>query len=247
MLCSPQVHGSLVIISADHGGGGFLAGLHRETGEIIWKKARPLAPSCSSAVVATFGAEEQVVISGGDMLAAYDPTTGRELWTVPGLSETTCGTCVWDDERIYASGGYPDKQTMAVTKEGQLVWDNRTKCYESSMLLHDGFLYAVDDSGIGHCWEAATGTEKWKKRLGGSFSASPVIAGGNVYLTNESGKTTIFAAEPASFRLIAENQLGREAFATPTICGGRMYHRVATRDGDRQEWLYCIDDQDEPQ
>ena len=118
---SPQVHGSLVIISADHGGGGFLAGLHRETGELVWKKARPLATSCSSAVVTSFGEEDLLVIGGCNQLSAYDPNSGGELWSVSGLAETTCGTCVWDDERVYASGGYPEKQTLAVTKDGRRV------------------------------------------------------------------------------------------------------------------------------
>jgi outer membrane protein assembly factor BamB len=235
------VHGSLVIVSADHGGGGFLAGLHRETGELIWKKARPPVGSCSSAVVAPHGAESLLVISGCDLLAAYHPNTGREIWTVSGLSETTCGTCVWDADRIYASGGYPDKQTIAVTKTGQQVWSNRVKCYESSMLIHGGHLYAISDSGVGYCWEAATGEEKWKKRLGGNYSASLVLAKGNIYITSETGKMTIISAEPESYTLVAENQLGNEAFATPAICGGKMYHRVAVRGSDgREEWLYCI-------
>ena len=244
---SPQVHGSLVIVSADHGGGGFLAGLHRETGEVVWKKSRPLATSCSSAVVADFGATDLLVIGGCNLLAAYDPNTGSELWTVSALAETTCGTCVWDAERIYASGGYPDKQTVAVTKDGRQVWSNRVKCYESSMIVHQGNLYAVSDSGIAYCWDAATGDERWKKRLGGSYSASLLLADGNVHATSETGKTTIYAASQESFDLVAENQLGDEAFATPATCGGRTYHRVAFRGSDgRDEWLYCIG-QESPQ
>ena len=43
------------------------------------------------------------------------------------------------------------------------------------------------------------------------------------------------------FELVAENQLGNEAFATPVACGGRLYLRVADNTGGkRQETLYCI-------
>ena len=109
------------------------------------------------------------------------------------------------------------------------------------MLLHEGHLYAVNESGIGYCWDAATGEERWKKRLGGSYSASLVLVEGNIYVTNETGRTTIFAADPNAFSLVAENELGDEAFATPAICGGRLYHRVASRSSaGREEWLYCI-------
>jgi hypothetical protein len=41
--------------------------------------------------------------------------------------------------------------------------------------------------------------------------------------------------------LIGENQLGNEVLATPTICGDRIYLRVAIQEkGRRQEMLYCI-------
>src|SRR5690606_12332256 len=93
-------------------------------------------------------------------------------------------------------------------------------------------------------WDASTGEEKWKGRLRAPISASPVLASGNLYVTNERGTTFVVAADPSEFRIVAENQLGAEAFATPTICGGRIYHRVATRDenSNRQEWLYCLGD-----
>jgi len=43
--------------------------------------------------------------------------------------------------------------------------------------------------------------------------------------------------------VVAENQLGEEVYATPTICGGRLYMRAATfKDGARHETLYCLSD-----
>ena len=78
--------------------------------------------------------------------------------------------------------------------------------------------------------------------LGGTFSASPVLVGTHIYATSEAGRTSIFQATPGDFHLIAENQLGNQVLATPTICGGRIYMRVAvTRAGQRQEMLYCLE------
>ena len=60
-------------------------------------------------------------------------------------------------------------------------------------------------------------------------------------LLNERAIAYVVRADPARFELVAENPLGDEAFASPVICGGRLYLRVATRSGERrQEWLYCI-------
>jgi hypothetical protein len=50
----------------------------------------------------------------------------------------------------------------------------------------------------------------------------------------------VFEATPAKFRIIAQNQLGDEAYATPAICGSRIYLRVAKRGDKREEFLYCV-------
>ena len=107
--------------------------------------------------------------------------------------------------------------------------------------MHDGYVYAVDDGGTAYCWKADDGTEMWKRRLGGNISASPILAGGNIYITNERGTTFVFKANPKRFEPVAANKLGSEGFATPAIAGNRIYLRVATRaSGGRQEYLYCI-------
>jgi outer membrane protein assembly factor BamB len=124
---------------------------------------------------------------------------------------------------------------------GKLAWENNVRVYVPSLLIQDGYLFGVTDAGVATCWLAATGEEQWKGRLGGTFSASPVLVGERIYATNEAGVTFVFKASREKFELLAENQLGNEVFATPVICGGKIYLRVAEREGDRrQELLYCI-------
>ena len=76
--------------------------------------------------------------------------------------------------------------------------------------------------------------------MGGDFFASPVIVGERIYASNVQGKTFVFEASPRNFRIIAQNQLGDEAYATPAICGSRIYLRVAKRGEKREEFLYCV-------
>ena len=81
----------------------------------------------------------------------------------------------------------------------------------------------------------------WKGRLAGTFSSSPVLVGDRIYGTNESGETFIFKADPEEFELLGRNKLGDSVFATPVICDGRIYTRVAfNEEGKRQEYLVCI-------
>ena len=110
-----------------------------------------------------------------------------------------------------------------------------------SLVCRDGHLYGVLDAGIATCWDAATGAEKWKRRLGGNFSASLVLLDDLILATSESGTSTIFRASPAGFEQVGGGTLGDEAFASPAVCGGRLYFRIAEQaDGTRREKLVCV-------
>ncbi len=240
---SPTVHNGLVIVAAEYEGGGFIAGLKAATGDIVWRAKRPKQPSFSSPIVGKMAGREQLVISGCKLMESYDPATGKKLWTIPATSPATCGTVVWDGDLVFASGGYPNKETVAVKADGsgKIAWKNSEKCYEQSMLAHKGYVYAVSDQGVAFCWRAKDGEEMWRHRLGGAVSASPILVGNRIYAANERGKFFVFAASPDDFELFAENQLGDESFATPSFCDGRIYIRVAYKErGKRREVLYCF-------
>ena len=110
------------------------------------------------------------------------------------------------------------------------------------MLVKDNHLYATMDAGFAVCWASATGKERWKERLGGAFFATPILAGDRIYATNLAGKTYVFSTDPENFKLLSTNQLGEEVYASPIISSNRLYLRIATKRGGRQEWLYCIGD-----
>ena len=145
---------------------------------------------------------------------------------------------------IFASGGFPQQETVAVkvSETPRVAWKNNDKSYEQSLLYHDGHLYAFNDGGIAVCWEAVSGEEKWKVRLGGPVSASPILAGGRIYAMNERGITHVFEPNPSKFVKLSENQLGDEGFSTPSFVGEDVFLRTATHSGERQEWLYCLSD-----
>ena len=239
---SPLLYGSSVIVSSEFESGGYLAAFNK-SGQPLWRQKRPATISYSSPIVATVAGREQLLISGCKQVSSFDPKSGTPLWSVPGIWTVTCATVVWNDDLVFASGGYPDKGTMAIRADGssKVAWQNRVKCYEQSMLVHEDHLYGIDDGGIAYCWRCSDGKEMWKQRLGGNVSSSPILAGGNIYVSNEGGTTFVFRATPRGFQSVAKNQLGDEAFATPAFCGNRIYARVATRQfGPRQEYLYCI-------
>jgi outer membrane protein assembly factor BamB len=242
---SPAVYKSLVIVSADNKGGtGKIAGLDRLSGKIVWSRDRPKLPNYASPIILTAAGKEQLILIGCNLVTSLDPMTGTENWEIPGSTEECVTSTVTDGQHIYTSGGYPRNHVSAVKADGSgtVAWENKSRVYVPSMLMHRGHLFAVsDDPGFAMCWKSDTGKEVWNGRLGGVFSSSPVLSGNLIYATNESGKMFVFQATTDGLDVVAENKLGDEVFSTPAICGGRIYVRVAEKkQGQREEVLYCL-------
>jgi outer membrane protein assembly factor BamB len=240
---SPAVYESLVIVSADNKGGGAIAGLDRASGKIVWKQSRPKLPNYASPSIQQVAGRTQLVFIGCKLVSSFDPLTGKKLWEIKGATEECVTTTVTDGRHVYSSGGWPKNHIAAILADGsgKIVWENNIRVYVPSMLIQNGYLYAVADAGVALCFESATGKTVWKRRLGGTFSSSPVLVGKNIFATNESGKTFIFEASPKAFKLVGQNDLKAQAFATPTFCGGRIYFRIAKQTATgRQEFLYCL-------
>ena len=239
---SPLIYRGTVIYAAEYDGDSFIAALDRVTGEQKWKTPRAKNITFSSPVVTHISGKDQMLISGANQVASYSPNTGKLNWTTTGTTAATCGTMVWDADIVFASGGYPKAETLAVKADGsKVLWKNDQKCYEQSLLAWKGHVYALTDNGIMICWRGSDGKEMWKQRLTGPVSASPVMAGGHVYWANEMGTLYVFKPTPEKFDLVAENQIGNDSFPSPAICGGQIFLRVANRDGGkRQEFLYCF-------
>ncbi len=239
---SPTLYEGLVLVAADNQGGGYLAALKRADGEIVWRIQRPAVSTYATPVVAHVAGRDQLLLSGARTVKAYDPHTGDELWSVDGTAEATVGTMVWDANHVFASGGYPQSETLCVdASNGAVVWRSREKLYVPSLLVHDGFLYGVDDKGIARCWDASTGKMQWEGRLSSDNSSSPVLAGDNIFVCDERGTAWVFKAVPSGLEVVGKNPLGDQFFASPVIVENRLYLRAAHGSGSaRREVLYCI-------
>ena len=58
-----------------------------------------------------------------------------------------------------------------------------------------------------------------------TYSASPVLADGRIYVTDEDGVTTVVQAGP-KFALLAENDLGDYTLSSPAISDGQIFIRT---------------------
>lgn len=238
---SPIAYRDSVIVPHENEASSKIYAVVAETGEKKWS-ARRNHTNYSTPVVANTGGKEQLLISGQSSVASFDPDTGKKNWSLPAKWAVTCGTAVWDQDRVYTSGGFPVQQTIAVSSDGKKeVWDAPIKAYEQSMIIVDGHLYVLTDRGVISCFNGATGKVTWKTRFEGPVSASPIYANGNIYFTAESGKTMVVKADPTSFQKVATNQLGTDAFASFAVVDDKIITRVGDRStGQYQQWLYCL-------
>ena len=121
--------------------------------------------------------------------------------------------------------------------EKAVAWKaNRGAPTRSSLVLVGDLLFTVNDGGIATCLDAKTGERRWQERLGGTFSASPVVAGGRVYVTAEDGRTTVLRPGP-TFEVLAQNRLTGTVKSSPAIAGKALFLRTDTH-------LYRIEEND---
>ena len=244
-FCScPVIYEDKVIINGDHDGESYLAALDSQTGELLWKvPRRNQTRSYVTPLIREVDGRTQMVLSGSEHVASYDPDTGEEIWNVTGPTEQFVSSMVYDGSKFYLSAGFPTYHVMAIDPSGtgdvtdsHVVWHETTaKCYVPSPVVIGDFLFVADDHGIANCFDTGTGERLWRARLGRHFSTSLVAANGCVYFLDDDGKTTIM--EPADEpKIVAVNGIGEECRASPAISSGRIYLR-----GLRH--LYCIENE----
>src|SRR5678816_1906470 len=140
----------------------------------------------------------EIVVTGGDVVTGHDPATGRELWRANGLNPDNDGS-----QRIVASPVVHGELIFAPSRERPLLAlkpGGRGDVSRSHVLwsfmngpdvptpVTDGqYLYVINDRGIMWCLDAKSGAPLYERqRLRPStYTGSPVLADGKIYITNE--------------------------------------------------------------
>lgn len=240
---APVLFESLVIVNGDNLSGSFVAAVHRGSGKIVWRTRREGSGrhgSYATPIVAELSGKPQLLLTGLGRTVSYDPRTGSEIWTVEGPAEVTGNTPAVSESLAFVSGGYPEKEIVAVRTDGEgdvskshVAWRvSRGATYVPSPLYHNGLLYVVSDNGIATCFEADSGDQVWQERLQGSFTASPVLVDDRIIITNEAGRTFVLRAG-REFEVLAENDLGERTLASPAVSNGKIFLRT-------EQNLYCL-------
>lgn len=245
-FCSPPIlHKDLVILNGDQDADGFLVALDRKTGEQKWRVARPhrTRSYCAPLIVEAAG-KTQMVLSGSMCVTSYDPDTGKLHWIIEGPTEQYVASLAYTDNLFFLTAGFPTYHNMAIRPDGvgdvtktHVAWHesktiDRKASYVPSPIAYDKWFYMISDKGYLSCFEAKSGKRLWMEQLGNHHSASPVLADGHIYLSDDDGITYVLKAGP-TFELVARNELGDECYASPAISRGQIFLRT-------NKYLWCV-------
>ena len=237
----PVLFEDLVILNGDHDGNAYLVALDRQSGRQRWRTRREnKTRSYVTPIIREIDGITQMILSGSLCIASYDPRNGKSHWIVDGPTEQFVASMVYDGKYVFATGGYPERHTLAIRPGGKgnvtdthIAWrTTRGAAYVPSPIISGRYLLMVADSGIASCFEARTGKRHWMERLPGGHSPSPVSADGLVYFVSDRGVTTIIRPSE-TFAVIAKNELGEPVSASPAISQGQIFLRT-------HQHLYCI-------
>jgi outer membrane protein assembly factor BamB len=214
----------------------FVAAFDKTTGRTIWQTPRTETVGWGTPVVVDVGERDELIVSGQRRVAAYDPDTGRELWTVRGMTFEVIPTPVVGHGLIFASSGRAGP-TFAIRPGGSgdvtrthVAWSTpKGSPFVPSGIVVDDLLYLVNDmQSILTVYEAQSGVLVYQGRLGVAqregFSASPVAVNGKVFFTNDEGQTFVVQAG-REFKLLHVNELGARTLASPALVDGTWFWR----------------------
>lgn len=243
---SPTLAGDLLIVPWDHEGPSSIMALNKTTGKTVWLTPRD-EPTCwATPLIVEHDGQQQIIMNGQNYARAYELSTGKELWRCGGQTDRPAASAVAEDGLVFIGSGYRGNFLGAFRLGGkgdiagtdQVAWtiDRDTPDIASPLLVSGRLYFLKEKSGILTCVDAQSGKvlipTSRISGLDGVVYASPVAAGGHIYLSDRNG-TTVVIKEADTLEIVATNSIGETIDATPAPVDDELFIR-----GEKH--LYCI-------
>ena len=239
---SPIMADGKLIFSADGKENAMIFAREAKTGKIAWKTPRTEKVkrkfSFSTPLLIDNHGRQEIISPASGMVGGYSPDDGKQLWKLSydeGFSivprpVVMAGT-------VFVSTSFMKPQLLAISLEGakgditksHLKWSVKKFMPKTpSFIATDGVLYVLDDTGSVSCIDAEDGKTKWKEKLVGNFSASPVLADGHLYCITEDGVFFLMKVSPKKGETLMELDLEQRSLASPAVVDGSLFIRTET-------------------
>lgn len=245
---SPVIAGDRVFLNFGPGENTVLHCFDKKTGKSLWQHKEPGGASgeagnktwlgsWSDPLLRKAGSRYELLIGYPGRACAFDPMTGKELWTCEGLTKLVYNSPLYVDGMAVFMCGYGGSAMAVKTggsgdvSEKSRVWHlPRVQQRIGSGVIHDGHHYILTDGGVVECRNIKTGEQVFQERLKGpgptgkNWSSLVLSADGKCYAANQGGDCFVFKASPA-FELISTNSLGELIIGSIAVSDGRLYIR----------------------
>ena len=242
---SPISYEDLVVLHFDGYDYQYVVALNWETGETVWKQDRDIDYGTDDGdIMKAFATPSVFTVDGLDQLVsptskatiAYDPSNGVELWRFRYEQFSATARPLFADGVFYLNSGFGKAELFAVRAGGRgditeshAIWNvKRSIGSKPSALLYDEALFVLHDAGVLSCLDCATGKTLWTERLGGNFSASPILADGKMLFVDEAGRSTVIRPSRDDYRELAVNTLDDGCMASPAVYRDSIVLRTKT-------------------
>jgi outer membrane protein assembly factor BamB len=253
---TPLLHGGRLYVQVLHGmktdDPSYVFAVDKNTGKTLWKVERPTdavsesPDNYATPQIATVAGKQQLVISGGDYATGHDLDTGKELWRIGGFNPTnnpanrTIASSLVIGGNVFTPStrgrpfvGFKAGGSGNITGKSEL-WTNNLGADVPTPTTDGKHIYVLVDNGVMNCLDAETGKVVYQgQRIElGTYSASPLLADGKIYCTNEEGTTTVVKAGPV-FEVLGVSKLESHTLASPVAVDRQIFIRTA-------DYLYCF-------
>ena len=225
---SPAIVEDLLIFSRDGEDISEVTALDAATGQVAWRRQRDVEAqkrfSFCTPLVLEVGGRQQLILPGSNVVQSLNPKSGEEYWRVTHDGYSVVPRPIYESGLVLVCTGFDRPRLLAIDPTGNGdVTDTHVKWQSASnipltpsLLGFDGRVAMINDQGIASCLDARSGKQLWKERIGGNFSASPLLAGHRMYMLSEDGTCTILDVS-GSPTVVAVNQLKERSLASPAV------------------------------
>ncbi len=244
---SPLLVEDRLIVLMDHEDQSKITALDRRTGKIVWQKERDEATAWTTPIAIPSGREQmQVIVNGSNRVRCYNFDNGDVIWECGGQTQNVVPSPVTGFGMVFCTSGFRGSALLAITlgRTGDLtdtdavVWRvNEGTPYVPSPLLVGEKLYVLaGNNAVLSCYNAKTGkpyyTQQTIEGLRGVY-ASPIAAGGRVYVVGRNGVTAVLNNESDSYEVLATNRLDDVVDCSLAAVDNMLYVKG-------KKSLYCI-------
>ena len=245
---TPVIVDDTIVFSVDGAATAKVIALDLSNGEVRWTFDResnaPRKFSFSTPALIEVDGKRQIVSPGSDVVHGLDAETGEMIWKVKYDGYSVIPKPVFRDGLVYVCTSYNTPWIYCIDPTGKgditethVRWSHQKQVpHTPSIIITEGRIYMVSDRGIGSCLDAKTGEVIWQERVGGNYSASPLLANGLIYMQSEQGDATVIEAGP-EYKIVAKNTFGQRTLASYGVTDGTLLIRTS-------ESLYCVQKKD---